>query len=127
LIGHFSHIVPPFADRGLSRNLTWSAPEDERGKLKSGVSTISLGRLQYIRWVTAGPTQKTKTNIAQSCVSLRGKVPAFGSSPLPIGRSLLPVILSYNVLLRRQPSDPHTEVLGANASLCLPYGTETFT
>jgi hypothetical protein len=27
---------------------------------KSGVSTISLGRLQYIRWVTAGPTQKTK-------------------------------------------------------------------
>jgi hypothetical protein len=28
---------------------------------KSGVSTISLGRLQYIRLVTAGPTQKTKT------------------------------------------------------------------
>jgi hypothetical protein len=32
-----------------------------RGKLKNGVSTISLGRLQYIRRVTAGPTQKTKT------------------------------------------------------------------
>jgi hypothetical protein len=61
LIGHFSPIVPSFTDRGLSRHLTWRTPGDERGKLKSGVSTISLGRLQYIRWVTAGPTQKTKT------------------------------------------------------------------
>jgi hypothetical protein len=32
-----------------------------KGGLKRGC-TISLGRLQYIRWVTAGPTQKTKTN-----------------------------------------------------------------
>jgi hypothetical protein len=30
-IGHFSPIVPPFADRGLSRRLTWSASGDERG------------------------------------------------------------------------------------------------
>jgi hypothetical protein len=34
-----------------------------KGETKSGVSTISLGRLQYIRWVTAGPTQKMKTHI----------------------------------------------------------------
>jgi hypothetical protein len=33
-----------------------------KGGTKAGFSTISLGRLQYIRWVTAGPTQKT--NIA---------------------------------------------------------------
>jgi hypothetical protein len=40
----------------------WSASGDEgEGELKSGVCKISLGRLQYIRWVTAGPTQKTKT------------------------------------------------------------------
>jgi hypothetical protein len=31
-----------------------------KGETKSGVSTVSLGRLQYIWWVTAGPTQKTK-------------------------------------------------------------------
>jgi hypothetical protein len=37
----------------------WSTSGDEGVKLK-GVSTISLGRLQYITWVTAGPTQKTK-------------------------------------------------------------------
>jgi hypothetical protein len=53
-------IVPSFAGRGLSRHLTWSAPGDERGETKSGVSTISLGRLQYIRWVTAGRARKTK-------------------------------------------------------------------
>jgi hypothetical protein len=62
LIGHFSPIVPPLANRGLSFHLMWSASGDEGGT-KSGVSTISLGRLQYIRWVTTGPTQKTKTNI----------------------------------------------------------------
>jgi hypothetical protein len=38
----------------------WSASGDEGGKLKQGC-TISLGRLQYIRWVTAGLKQKTKT------------------------------------------------------------------
>jgi hypothetical protein len=32
-----------------------------KGKTKSGVSTISLVRLQYIRWVTVDPTQKTRT------------------------------------------------------------------
>jgi hypothetical protein len=31
LIGYFSPIVPTFADRGLSRHLTWSASGDERG------------------------------------------------------------------------------------------------
>jgi hypothetical protein len=36
----------------------WSASGDEGGN-QSGVSTISRGRLQYIRWVTAGHTQKT--------------------------------------------------------------------
>jgi hypothetical protein len=36
LIGHFSPIVPPFTDRGLSRRLTWSASGDEREKLKRG-------------------------------------------------------------------------------------------
>jgi hypothetical protein len=59
LIGNFSPIVPPFADRGLSRHLTWSATVDKRGT-KSGVGTRSPGRLQYIRWVTTGPTQKKK-------------------------------------------------------------------
>jgi hypothetical protein len=67
LIGHYTPIVPLFTNRGLLRHLTWSVPEDERGKLKSRVSTISLGRLQYIQWVTAGPTQKTKTNI-KKCI-----------------------------------------------------------
>jgi hypothetical protein len=36
LIGHFSLIVPPFADGGLSGWLTWNASGDERGKLKRG-------------------------------------------------------------------------------------------
>jgi hypothetical protein len=31
-----------------------------KGETKSGVSTISLERLQYIRWVIADPTQKTE-------------------------------------------------------------------
>jgi hypothetical protein len=70
LIGHFPPIVSPFADRGLSRYLAWGASGDERGKLKSGVSTISLGRLQYIRWVTAGHTQKTKTKDHGSIFSI---------------------------------------------------------
>jgi hypothetical protein len=30
LVGHFSLIVPPFADRVLSRRLTWRASGDER-------------------------------------------------------------------------------------------------
>jgi hypothetical protein len=38
----------------------WSASGYDGGT-KSGVSTISLGTLQYILWVTAGRTQKTKT------------------------------------------------------------------
>jgi hypothetical protein len=63
LIGYFLPIVPPFADSGLSRRLTWSASGDEREKLKR-VITISLERLQYIRWVTAGHTQMTKTMYA---------------------------------------------------------------
>jgi hypothetical protein len=37
-----------------------------KGGTKSGVTTISLGRLQYIRWVTAGHTQETKTNVDKS-------------------------------------------------------------
>jgi hypothetical protein len=31
LTGHFSPIIPPFANRGLSRRLVWSASGDERG------------------------------------------------------------------------------------------------
>ena len=31
LISHFSPILPPFADRGLSRRLTWSASGDDGG------------------------------------------------------------------------------------------------
>jgi hypothetical protein len=42
LVGHFSPIISPFADRGISRRLTWSASGDERENKKSGVSTISL-------------------------------------------------------------------------------------
>jgi hypothetical protein len=37
-----------------------------KGELKRGC-TISLGRLQYIRWVTAGPTQKTKSKWLFRC------------------------------------------------------------
>jgi hypothetical protein len=69
LIGYFSPIVPPFADRGLSRQLTWSASGDERVKLKRSC-TISLERLQYIRWVTAGPTQKKKTKGNGTCLEI---------------------------------------------------------
>jgi hypothetical protein len=43
----------------------WSASGVEEGENKSRVSTISLGRLQYIRWVTAGPTRKTKTKVSE--------------------------------------------------------------
>jgi hypothetical protein len=57
LIGHFSSVVPPFADRGLSGRLTWSASGDDWGT-KSGVSTISLGRLQCVRRDSAGPTEE---------------------------------------------------------------------
>jgi hypothetical protein len=31
LIGHFSPVIPPFANRGLSRRLVWSASGEERG------------------------------------------------------------------------------------------------
>jgi hypothetical protein len=31
LIGHFSPIIPPFADRGLSCHLTWSTSGDDGG------------------------------------------------------------------------------------------------
>jgi hypothetical protein len=31
LIGHFSPLIPPFADRGLSCRLTWSASGDDGG------------------------------------------------------------------------------------------------
>jgi hypothetical protein len=49
LIGHFSPIVHPLANRGLSRRLMWSVSGDEEGEPRSGVSTINLGRLHYIR------------------------------------------------------------------------------
>jgi hypothetical protein len=32
LTGHFSPIIPPFANGGLSRRLVWSASGDKRGK-----------------------------------------------------------------------------------------------
>jgi hypothetical protein len=38
LTGHFSPIVPPFADRGLKRRLKWSASGDERGNQKAGLA-----------------------------------------------------------------------------------------
>jgi hypothetical protein len=34
LIGHFSPIIPPFTNRGLSRRLTWSASGDDGGNWK---------------------------------------------------------------------------------------------
>jgi hypothetical protein len=37
----------------------WSASGDERAN-PSGVFTISLGRLQYIRWGTASPTERRR-------------------------------------------------------------------
>jgi hypothetical protein len=35
LIGHFSPIIPPFTNRGLSRRLMWSTSEDD-GETKGG-------------------------------------------------------------------------------------------
>jgi hypothetical protein len=60
LIGHFSPIVPPFADKDFSRRLRWSASGDKR-RTKNGVSTISLGRLQCIRRASAGPTGRRRS------------------------------------------------------------------
>jgi hypothetical protein len=37
LIGHFSPIVPPLANRGLTRRLMWSASGDEGGETKAGL------------------------------------------------------------------------------------------
>jgi hypothetical protein len=34
-----------------------------KGENQSGVSTISLGRMQYIRQGTAGPTERRKVNV----------------------------------------------------------------
>jgi hypothetical protein len=59
MIGHFSAIVPPFAYRGLSHRLTWNASGD-KGGTKSGVSTISLGRLQCGRRDSAGTTDRRR-------------------------------------------------------------------
>jgi hypothetical protein len=40
--GHFSSILPPFANRGLSRRLAWSASGDKRGtKMGLKVQTAS--------------------------------------------------------------------------------------
>jgi hypothetical protein len=49
---NFSPIVSPFADRGLSRRLQMN------GEQKSGVSTISLGRLQCVRRDSVDPTDR---------------------------------------------------------------------
>jgi hypothetical protein len=39
-----------------------------KGGSKSGVSKISLGRLQYIRWIAAGPTQEEEEEEEASCL-----------------------------------------------------------
>jgi hypothetical protein len=60
LTGHFSSIAPPFADRVLSRRLTWSASGDKRENQKRRVSTISLGRLQCVRRNSAPQREEEK-------------------------------------------------------------------
>jgi hypothetical protein len=50
------------------------------------VSRISHGRLQYIRWVTASPTQKTKTK--------KGQVISIGSYSVTLHITL---ILNYEL------------------------------
>jgi hypothetical protein len=52
---HLSPILPPFANRGVSRRLTCSASGDERGN-KTGFSTISFERMQYGRRDSSSPT-----------------------------------------------------------------------
>jgi hypothetical protein len=47
----------------VSRVIWHGARLEMKGGAKIGASTISLGRLQYIRWVTAAPSQKTKTKV----------------------------------------------------------------
>jgi hypothetical protein len=49
LTGHFSPIIPPFANRGLSRRLAWSASGDERPR-----------RLKCDRRVSASPTNRRR-------------------------------------------------------------------
>jgi hypothetical protein len=51
----------------------WSASGDEGGNY-SGVSTISLGRLQYIWWVAAGPTWKKEDEGEATTVQLVGEI-----------------------------------------------------
>jgi hypothetical protein len=60
LTGHFSPILPPFANRGLSHHLTWSASGDKRGT-KTGFSTKSLERLKCSRRDSARPTDRRRT------------------------------------------------------------------
>jgi hypothetical protein len=46
LTGHLSPIISPFANRGLSRRLTWSASGDERGLVQSvSKSSSALGEI----------------------------------------------------------------------------------
>jgi hypothetical protein len=47
MIGHFSPIIPSFADRGLSRRLTWSAYGDD-GETKSGAQSARFLRPRCI-------------------------------------------------------------------------------
>jgi hypothetical protein len=69
LIDHFSPIIPPFANRGLSRRLTWSASGDEWGT-KSGVCTINLERLQCARRDSAGLTAKRRRRRVKMKISM---------------------------------------------------------
>jgi hypothetical protein len=54
LTGHLLPLVPPFADRGLLR-CRLGAPLEINGVTKSGVSTISLGRLHVLGGVQSAP------------------------------------------------------------------------
>jgi hypothetical protein len=55
LIGHFSPIIPPFAHRGLSRHVAWSASGDELGN-QGGLEGWSV-----MGGISAGPTNRRRS------------------------------------------------------------------
>jgi hypothetical protein len=46
LTGHFSPILPPFAHRGLSCSLAWSASRDERRNRSRGVGVQTASKAE---------------------------------------------------------------------------------
>jgi hypothetical protein len=71
LTGHFSPLIPPFANGGLSRRLTWIASGDERGT-KSGVNHKKPRMAEVLGGISAGPTdrrrRRTDTLHADVCI-----------------------------------------------------------